>query len=69
MKLGGNSLGNKVRFSKNYTIKNLDSGLKIVSIEKESKVSIRQHLKKSSLDNVKEILEHLKNSDSCVIAR
>ena len=41
MKLGGNSLGNKVRFSKNYTIKNLDSGLKIVSIEKESKVSIQ----------------------------
>lgn len=67
MSLGGNDLENSKRFSKNYTIKTDSKKNKIERSKNESPVSIRQQLKQASENCVKEIVEFIRNTNSCVI--
>ncbi len=67
MNLGGNDLKNTTRFSKNYTIKKDSPRNKIERTQTESQVSIRQQLKKTSEKCIQEVLEFIRNTNSCVI--
>lgn len=59
---------NTKRFSKNYTIKKDSAKNNGKNLKKESLISIRQHLKKTSDSCLQEIMEFIRNANSCVIS-